>query len=288
MGIARVSDPVLPRKIIADIGGTNARFALVGASGRPERVTVMPVAGYGSFLDALDAYLAQVGVPVSAIAIAAAGPAIDGVVQLTNVPWEISASAVSGKLGGVRAHVINDLEAVARALPVLDETELAPVAIPAPSVRAPLIAVNVGTGFGAAVAIPVADGWVTLGTEAGHVRLGRNPFGDLTVEELFSGPGFQRVFGTDREAPLPERLREDYSYWLGHVVGNLVLATGSWGGVYFCGGVLSSFAETVAMTPFMEAFCDKGPMSDRMKSVRLHRITVEHPAFIGLAQLLKG
>jgi glucokinase len=287
-------------RLIADVGGTNARFALAGPGGIFDAV-VLAVAGHAGFGEALDAYLARSGATaVGSAAIAAAGPRDGNAVRLTNAPWLIDGAEVSARLGAVPVRVLNDLEAVALCLPALapgDVEVLAPGA--PPTGPAALLAANVGTGFGAAVAVPARGGWAVLGTEAGHMTLAPVGHAEATllagvrsVEDAFSGPGYARLFGAATEnggesvRPVgdpQERARSIYSEVFGRVLGDLALATGAWGGVYLTGGVMSDLHRIIEVETMLGALRDKGKMAARMERVPVFRIIADQPAFRGLA-----
>ena len=261
-------------RLMADVGGTNARFALAqdAASLTPD---IMPVARFARFDDALDAFLETRGVSpndIDSCAIAAAGPVTKGVVRLTNAPWEIDTGALTRRLS-CPVGVLNDLEAVACALPVLTGADLHILRAGDGGATAPMIAINVGTGFGAAVAVPTRSGWHPLASEPGHMSL---PDGPGTVEDILSGPGLARL----RSGPDDPRPR--FSTLLGRVARDLVLATGAWGGVRFCGGVLGAWNDVVDTAAFYDAFDIPGPMADRLAEVSLARIIHPHPALLGL------
>lgn len=295
-------------RLIADIGGTNARFALAGPEGARD-VEVLPVAGFAGFDAALAAYLAagRDAGAITAAAIAAAGPRDGESVQLTNAPWRIDAGIVSRALGGVPVRVVNDLEAVALGLPALGAGDVEVIAGTPPLVgeRAepprPMLAANIGTGFGAAVAVPLpGGGWAALGAEPGHMTLTpATPSEEgllraaRSVEEAFSGPGYARLFGSplrdggETVQPVRDEAAGDdrrlYSRIFGRVLGDLVLATGAWGGVWLCGGVTADFARIFEIDEVLRAFRKKGKMSARMERVPLCRITIDAPAFRSLA-----
>lgn len=286
-------------RLIADIGGTNARFALAGPDGTRD-VQVLSVADFPDFAPALAAYLGA-GRKVTSVAIAAAGPRDGASVRLTNAPWRIDAAEVSRTLGGVPARVLNDLEAVALGLPTLGPGDVEAIAGEPPAGAAlPLLAANVGTGFGAAVAVPGPDGWIALGTEAGHmVLVPATPSEESLlhtarcVEDAFSGPGYAKLFGAPvrdgGETVHPVRIetageaRQLYSRVFGRLLGDLVLATGAWGGVFLCGGVVTDFHRVFDADEVLRAFRKKGKMSERMARVPVLRITVASPAFRSLA-----
>lgn len=269
--------------LICDIGGTNARFALVDKAGRVTGEEKRAVAAHPQFADALDGYLANRDEALEAAFIAAAGPVDHGEIRLTNANWQISAKEIS-ELTGAEVHLLNDLEAVGHALPVLGPDDLDTIVAGAVHDRTgpprPMLAVNVGTGFGAAVAIPVGDGWVSLATEAGHITLQTKMPDVAAVEHVFSGPGLATHLTTGR-------VSHEISSLFGRVVGDLVLATGAWGGVYLCGGVMTDFRSYFDEVPFLAAFRDKGAMAARIAEVPIHRITAPNPAFMGLAAASK-
>jgi glucokinase len=293
-------------RLIADIGGTNARFALAGPEGIAE-VEVLPVAGHPDFADALDAYLAAGRAPtIDGVAIAAAGPRDGDAILLTNAAWRIEGGTVSRRLGGVPVRVLNDLEAVALGLPALPpgdvEVLAAGAAAPGPL---PMLAANVGTGFGAAVAVPARAGWTALGTESGHMSLAPADADEAalldgigSVEDAFSGPAYARLFGTATqdggETVSPAhpgdqaQKRALYSRIFGRVLGDLALATGAWGGVFLTGGVMSDLPRVMDVETVLRAFRAKGKMAARMERVPLCRITAPAPAFQALATVEIG
>lgn len=289
-------------RLVADIGGTNARFALAAADGRLAEIQVLPVNDYPDFASALGAYLGE-GRAISSAAIAAAGPCDGEAISLTNSPWRIVAEDVSTMLGGVPVRLLNDLEAVALALPHLASENIEAIAhAPLPEQNFPMLAVNIGTGFGAAVAIPIGAGCVALATEAGHMSLiPATPGEDTlmrsvrTAEDAFSGPGYIRLFGAQRGEDgeiihpiLDEATAEQrrlYSRIFGRFIGDLVLATGAWGGVWFSGGVVTDFQRIFDCEEFLRALRRKGPMSARMEHVPILRITADAPALKSLAEL---
>ena len=295
--------PETGSRIVADIGGTTARFALADAQGRLSHLTRLAVADFDSFDAVLDAFLDALSPPFETLtdcAIAAAGPVIAGCLDMTNVPWVLDETHLSSRLDGVRVRLFNDLEAVALALPRLTAAALIPVREPGPSgarassepvVRVrPRLVVNVGTGFGAALALPGAAGWRVTATEAGHVRLAGDATptaGEptpVTVEDFLSGPGLERYRSRlSGRGDAAELVRSGFSRALGAVVRDLVLATGSFAGVALTGGVLASWEALVDTERFFAAFDDHPTMAALLATVPVARIVHEAPALVGLA-----
>lgn len=283
-------------QLVADIGGTNARFGLVRTTGVPEAVRRLPLAEYERFEDAVEIYLTienQTVGSLTGMAIAAAGPVQAGTVSMTNANWHLDQAALSARFGGIPVRLMNDLAAVAYALPSLSDRDLIEVVGKKPSSEpAPLLALNVGTGLGASIAIPAGGAWAIQATEAGHMRLGAigqqdlKNFGDLeTFEDLLAGPGWQRFQRRQGHLP-PGALADLYSRVLGRFAGDLVLATGAWGGVYFCGGVMNNWDELVDPMVLLKSFADHGPMAALLETVPIYRITAEDPALRGLATVI--
>ena len=260
-------------RLIADIGGTNARFSLSEGGGYSKPV-ILPVAGHERFTDAMTAFLEeQGGIAVASCAVAAAGPVVNGAVRLTNAHWTVDGREIADRLGCPVA-VLNDLEAVGCALPYLARDHLHVLREGGARTRAPMIAVNVGTGFGASVAVPAGDGWVTLPTEPGHMLL---PEAGMTVEHVLTGRSLARM---KRDGTVDAL--DAFSRTLGRVTRDLVLATGAWGGVRFCGGVLATWEENVDTAAFLDTYDIDGPMKGRLAEVSLARIVHPHPALFGL------
>ncbi len=305
-------------RLVADIGGSNVRFARSLSPRDISGKRVFQVTDFTSFHDALDAYLSTCGdaQACEGAAIGVAGPMDDGRTMLTNAPWTIEAASISTQLAGAPVALVNDLQAVALALPYLDAKALAAIGDGKrePLLRRTMIAVNVGTGFGAASAIPAGAGWIANAGEPGHMTLGALSEAQLemiengarSIEDILSGRGVIALYnriadrlgqahtrdlmgaaifssaGHDRIAG--ETLRE-FSSLLGRIAGDLALAAAAWDGVYLCGGVVNGWAAAGGGRFFRTTFEDKGAMSARMKQVYAGVITHEDVGLLGLTYL---
>jgi glucokinase len=309
-------------RLVADIGGTTLRVACTGKDGTLGLVERRAVADYKSFPDALDACLEALAPPEPPVeaAVAAAGPPDCEGIRLTNAPWIIRADEIAPRVNGGKVRLFNDLEAVALALPQLGAGDVAPLgAAGAGAGENRLLAVNVGTGFGAAVAVPLkAGGWTAWPGEAGHMALGavspdeaqaweRMAPPPQTVEDVLSGRGLAALYaalagasasGTAASVTTPETVfarastepaaRETiarFTELLGRVAGDLALATGSWGGVYFCGGLVAGWRAAADVDRFRAAFEAKGAMNARMSRVPAFAVVAENIALRGLASV---
>jgi glucokinase len=304
------------KRLVVDIGGSNVRFALADRCGALESVASFRTNAFDSFAGALTSYLAQIGterLPAECV-IAAAGPVDDGAVQLTNAHWVVSRDIVREILGYRQVAVINDLEAVAAALPRLCPADVTCVRGEATerSAQAAKLAFNIGTGCGAAVALFCKGGWRTIGCEPGHMTLcGEGlPTGflsrDAVVEDVLSGAGVAALYAAmadrnttsrhgaiDAEAVFSgagnafstRQTVECLSRVIGRVAGDLVLATGAWGGVYFVGSVAKGWSRCADWELFFAAFESKGKMRSRMEQVPAFVVERPDVALFGLAML---
>jgi glucokinase len=298
------------RRLVADVGGTNVRFALADADGRLDRLRIFQTTDFATFPDALSAYRGDAGGlrEVDAAAIAAAGPVDGDAVKLTNNEWIIDGAKISALMGGVPVALVNDLEAVAAALPHLSSDDLATLGAVAPArpERRTMLAVNVGTGFGASSVIWRDGRWYTCPSEAGHMTLTvlamppALPAG-ASVEDVLSGSGLTRLYerlagGRSQQASdvFAEAAREHgaaadavslFTDILGRIAGDLALATCAWGGVYLSGSVATAWAGIADIERFRTEFTRKGPMRARMLKVPTAVIRRDVVALYGLAMM---
>src|SRR5438067_5809135 len=167
-------------RLLADIGGTNARFGLELGPGRIELIDVLGCADHATLADAARAYLASpavaaalaAGLQVRHAAIAIANPVVGDMVRMTNHHWEFSIEALRAELGFDTFVVVNDFSALAMSLPHLGPNDKFQVGGGAPCADAPIGLVGAGTGLGVSGLVPgegEGAGWTALRSEGGHV-----------------------------------------------------------------------------------------------------------------------
>lgn len=194
--------------LVADIGGTHARFGWVADPARGVvQVQQQAAAGAGGPAEAARRYLAALVLPPGAprrprrAAIAVATPVRGDIVALTNSAWQFSRAALQRELGLERLLVLNDFEALALALPRLQPHQMRPHGA-SPRARGPLAVVGPGTGLGVGGVLPTPQGWVALPGEGGHATLApaddfesallqhaRRSHAHVSAERLLSGLG---------------------------------------------------------------------------------------------------
>ena len=207
-----------PVRLVGDVGGTNARFALVDArdAGAYVNQRTLACVDFETPEDAINAYLAELGAGApERICIAAAGPVVDGGVRFTNNAWTLRQDRLQRCFGCAAVRVANDFEAIAHALPLLRPGDLLSLGERSP--RLPprdgfrLAVVGPGTGLGAAALLGSAAGAQARATaivsEAGHAGFApesplqdalarelRHRFGRISAERLVSGPGVENLY----------------------------------------------------------------------------------------------
>lgn len=288
------SAPSAGARLLADIGGTNARFALSAGAGLPLReLGRVPTGAFSSPEAAIRAMLAaHPAEPVTEAALAVAGPVLGDTVSLSNHPWSWSVAQLRHALGLRRLRVLNDFTALALAVPDLPPAALRAVGGGAPRPGQAVAVLGPGTGLGVSGLVPSGTGWVPLEGEGGHVTLPATTareaavlarlahrFGHVSAERVLSGPGLGLLYDTlaalDGEAPDPAlagdiaalsdagirnrnaHAREAldlFCAWLGTVAGNLALTLGARGGVYLGGGILPRWGDYLMRSPFRARF----------------------------------
>lgn len=309
-------------RLLGDVGGTHARFGWQhGPGASVVDVRVYRCAEHASLQVAIERYLADLGrsaPPQAAIGIA--NPVTGDRVTMTNHPWSFSIEALRRALGFAELVVLNDFEALALALPLLETDETVQVAGGTAVPGAPLALIGPGTGLGVATLVPAGGRWLPLAGEGGHVTLAattpreaavvaalQQRFGHASAERAVSGPGLvwlhDALADLDRCAREPgltaadvtgrddPRSREAVSLmlaFLGTTAGNLALTVGARGGVYLGGGVLPRLADRLADSPFGERLAAKGRFREHVEKVPVHLITsLRHPALRGAGQALQ-
>ncbi|WP_077531122.1 glucokinase [Vreelandella utahensis] len=312
-----------PWALVGDIGGTNARFALVEpGSGTLNSIAVLPCGDYGNLDVAVRDYLQQTGAgEVRRACMAFACPVHDEMVRMTNNPWVFRKAAMRESLGLDLFKTINDFTAMALGVPSVPSEHLHPVGDGMADSQRPRLVIGPGTGLGISALIPTHHDWVPLETEGGHVDFAptdelevavqqtlRARFGRVSVERILSGQGLLNLYQTlaelerasvrlhtpeavteaalQQEDPLAHRALRMFCEILGRVTGDAALTLGSLGGVYICGGIVPRFLDVFRDSPFRRAFEEKGRMRAMMESIPVYVVTEPYTGLLGAAQAL--
>jgi len=314
-------------RLLADVGGTNARFAWQAGPGQPlEAVQVLPCAHHATLQQAMQAYMAGQGLgkPRHA-AIAIASPITGDQVVMTNHHWSFSQSAVRAEFGLSTLRVLNDFTALALALPALPADELRQVGGGVAKPWAPKALIGAGTGLGVSGLLHDGRGqWVPLEGEGGHVTLPATTVrerlvvdgltllhGHASAERAVCGQGLYDTYALLCQADgVPPRCSGPaevtsaaldntqaqalealtlFCGFLGSVAGNLALTLGASGGVYVGGGIVPRLGAWFDASPFRARFEAKGRYSAYLKAMPVWVITSpQSPALLGASRALEG
>ncbi len=309
-------------RLLADIGGTNARFALEYAPGRMAAMQTLACDDYPRFQDAARAYLDGYGAGARHAVIAIANPVSGDAIRMTNHDWAFSIAAARRELALDTLLVVNDFTALAMSLPTLQDGELRKIGGGAPKSGGVIGLVGAGTGLGVSGLVPAGGRWVALESEGGHVAFSPSDprevavleylwrrYDHVSAERMVSGPGIALI----REALAASRgetadlslstaaivehalagsdalCRETldcFSGMLGTVAANLAVTLGATGGVYIGGGVVPRLGDYFAASPFRARFESKGRFSAFTAGIPTLLITAPYPALAGAAAVL--
>jgi glucokinase len=311
--------------LVADIGGTNARFALAtgsatGAGWQISAARTLSVADHPDIGEAVTSYLdGLTGERPAAACLAVAGPIIDDVVDFTNSPWTVRAADIAALMGSP-VRLVNDFAAMARGAVALGAGETEVLIAGEAEPGRPVAVIGPGTGLGQALLVPRGSGGFTVvATEGGHTAFApQDPeeaeilaylggvFGYVSFERVASGQGIENLWqgvaavrglglsparAADIHAAaeagdgLAAHVLGLFAAVTGTFAGNAVLAAGARGGLYVGGGIIPRLGSLFDRERFASRFAARGPMSPFLQGVPVWLITAGHTALLGAAAL---
>ena len=309
--------------LVADIGGTNARFAIADLTAlRLRDIRTFPTAEHATLADAMRAYLKGAPVKVAHAGLAVAGPLREDTVKFTNATWTFKQSTLAQEAGLDEAFVFNDFEAQAYALPVLSKDELHQLGGETAIDKAPKVVLGPGTGLGVAGLVWSPTGWVPVPGEGGHqtfpaenerelaiLERMRKGLGRLSVERALSGPGLADIYravaasygfsdvelspaevehmAIAGEDDMAVQALDFFVRWLGRFAGDMALAFGARGGVYIGGGIAPKMLPRLEEADFREEFERKGRMKPYVEAIPINVIVSDYPGLKGAAAGLR-
>jgi glucokinase len=310
--------------LLGDVGGTTARFAVLSGE-RLGPIDHAAVSGHPSLIDAIDGFLGHHGdrSRVGAAVLGVAGPVEGGRCFITNSQWVAESGQLRAKFGFKSVSLINDFEAIARALPHLGAHDVKPLAGGQALAGEPMVVIGPGTGLGMAAVVRSGGDMMIIATEGGHATLpGTTPredaviahlrgrFGHVSAERALSGPGLENLYAAiaaldnvavaSRTAAEVTRLALDrrcttcraavdmFCAMLGTVAGNLALTFRARGGVYLAGGIAPRLADCLAQSDFRARFEAKGRFREYVESIPTTIIVNPDAAFLGLKSLAQA
>lgn len=296
--------------LIGDIGGTNARLALVDLkSGQITDPVIYSAVENSSLEDCIKQFKAQCNHTFSSACIAIACPITSDHVKMTNNPWEFSIKEMKANLGLKTLSVINDFTAMSMSVPVLSSESIVKLGGGKADLSKPIAVYGAGTGLGVGHLLHINNKWLPLPGEGGHMDMApanadedviltslRAHMGHVSYERVLSGAGLVNIYNVISSRnnrakagmapadvtqgalanPADQDCLESLNVFcriLGSFGGNLALNLGTFGGVYIAGGVVTHFIEFLQNSDFYQSFISKGRFERMLEQIPVYVIT---------------
>ncbi|MDQ2069040.1 glucokinase [Natronospira bacteriovora] len=318
--------------LIGDIGGTRVRLRLLDSTPdgwQLRHESIRRSREFESLEDALRCFLEELSraerANVGEAWLAVAGPVSSGRVQFTNLPWESEEHYLETALQLPRVHLVNDLEALAHALPHIPDRQMLPIQ-EGHAGRGPRLLISVGTGLGVASLLAESKEIRVLPSEGGHIDFASQTpeqhalwealseqYGHVSYERLLSGPGLVKIYRfkcqlqscrpfdghalTEDPVPLICQRAENvedkaavatircFTEILGAFAGNAALFNLATGGVYLAGGLLARLHPYLDHHRFTQAFHRKGRLQPLMETIPITALATAEPGLEGISRL---
>jgi glucokinase len=314
--------------LAGDVGGTKTFLGLFAPG--PERphpslVREFATLAFQNLGDMVETFLRGAGertADIQAASFGVAGPVTDQVARMTNVPWPIDGVELAERFDIEQTHLLNDLEAMAFAVPVLEPNELDVLqeGVAQPEGNAALIAA--GTGLGEALLHNVDGRFIPSPSEGGHADFcARTPreiellkeltrqYGRAQTEHVISGPGIANLYhfthtrpcgavgqpkrsdlpalvtasGLERRCPQCADALSLFVEAYGAEAGNLALRSVATAGVYVGGGIAPQILPAFKTGVFLDAFRAKEPLVDLLATIPVSVILNRRSGLLGAA-----
>lgn len=304
--------------IVGDIGGTNARFALVDSDGNIGQVSVLACKDFDGLAEAYASYCQQIDQRASRLAIAVASPVDEEIIRFTNNHWSFDKAQIRSELGLDECLLVNDFTAQALAVPAVEPSSYQIIQEGVVKTDAPILVIGPGTGLGVGGLVPYSNGeMVPIVGEGGHVTLVamtdeeqqvlnymKQSLSHVSAERVISGPGLFAIYQalcalarkeTNADSPADvtrmashdataSQAMELFASFFGTVASDACLTIGAWGGVVIAGGVVPKLQEQFRTETFLQRFNHKGRLSSYLQSIEIKIQYHPEAALVGLAQ----
>ena len=314
-------------RLVSDIGGTNARFAVEIAPYEFVEIKTLTCRDYPTLADAINSYLSASKYPqVKHAALAVPSPIVDDTLFMVNSPWHLSSmmqTKIDAKLDSLI--FLNDFHALALSIPHIPKEKLVKVGGEEPDSGKPICIIGPGTGLGMATLFkhPLQDEYFAIPAEGGRSSFAavseeefelwqhvHRRFQHVSVERVLSGPGLQVMYEAICEIkgvaieriPSPSEITElgvnnqcfictqvvDYfCRILGTTASNLACITSAFGGVYIGGGIVPKILDYFLKSDFRCRFEDKGRYRTFLAKMPIYVIVHDYPAMLGSSYALE-
>ena len=316
------------RYLVADIGGTNARFAVAEGSTKAgftlHHMRRFRNEDFEHLRDAAHAYLQSWDGPAPASGcLAVAAPIAPGKIRLTNSTWRFEPGELARELALETIVAANDFAAQARGALLCPAEDLL-ILNDAPAMAdKPISVLGPGTGLGLGLLIPCRDQLHVIATEGGHagfaprtdeeIAVGKfiaDEYGYVSWERILSGRGLVNIHralcaiegetwpGVRPEEITARALADETSRShravmlfcaaLGAYAGDVSVITGARGGTYLAGGILPKIHTLLEKSPFEARRVRRGPMSRYVEAIPVHLIRSDAVALLGAAAIAEA
>lgn len=314
-------------RLVSDIGGTNARFAIEIAPYTYQNIKVLQCNEYPSLASAITTYLSEANhTEIKHAALAVPSPIVDDTLFMVNSPWHLSSMKKTQSEAKLESLIfLNDFHALALSIPNIPQEDLVKVGGMELNPTKPIAIIGPGTGLGMATLIkhPIEEQYLAIPAEGGRSSFAaageeefelwqfvHKRFHHVSVERFLSGPGLQLIYeaicnikevAIDK-IPSPSEITEcainDQCYIcqqtldhfcriLGTTASNLACITNAFGGVYIGGGIVPRILEYFIKSDFRCRFEDKGRYRSFLEKMPVYVITHKYPAMLGSSYALE-
>src|SRR5712692_4469545 len=311
--------------LAGDVGGTKTLLGLFESAARPRLVTVRAFGtlDYDDLTSMIADFVSAESVKETSIQAACfgvAGPVIDQAAELTNVPWKADARRVAARFRFPRVTLLNDLQAMAYSVPVLEPSELHVLQEGTPLAGGNIALIAAGTGLGEALLHNVDGRFIPSPSEGGHAdfpaRTDREivllrdlimRYGRADVERVVSGPGLVNVYRITHQQACTAHINLSHPdapsaistaalerrcagcvdalgmfvEAYGSEAGNLALRVVATGGVFIGGGIAPKILPALANGTFMRAFRAKPPLESMLAAIPVNVILNADAGLLG-------
>ena len=307
--------------LIADIGGTNARFAIATAQAPffTETLTLQ-CADFSTIESAIDSYLKTKKInQISGVCFSVAGPVQKESVKFTNNSWHIKGAELASRYNIDNIKLLNDFSAISYSLPFLGENDILAIGGDWPSIQTNHYTYGIigpGSGLGVGGLFRRDGSPIAVMSEGGHVGFAaenkfqqevlsilHKKFERVSRERLLSGPGLVNLYealceinsidneglspadiamqGTSNSNDVCTQTMSLFFEILGQVCGDIALSIGTYDGMFIGGGITQRYPQELLSSKFRSGFENKGRYRETMETIPTWLITHSNAGLLG-------
>lgn len=307
--------------LVCDTGGTNVRFALSLEPGAPLGPIVHLITDdYPGLPEAIEAAVSKLGGRPRSMIVCGAGPVVQRRAKLTNASWLIDGPETARRAGLAQGLLLNDFEAEALSLPVIEAAWTRPIGPLAFAEEGPQVILGPGTGVGVAALVECEGRFTPVSSEACHADFGpvtdeeyavwphlERPHGRFTSHDILCGAGLARLHRARMAAKGEPDLRLEPQqvtaaaltdpggeaaaslkfYWriVARLAGDMAVSFVATGGVTLSGGILPRIVDFLDDAMFRKLFEAKSPVDALARQIPTRLIVHSDAVLAGMAAI---